>query len=856
MPLRPDSSFGSYEIIERLGAGGMGEVYRARDPRLGREIAIKILPEEFAGDGNRLRRFEQEARSASQLNHPNIITIYEVGQADSVPYIAMELVDGRSLRELLAKGSLPVKRAIQIAAQLADGLATAHERGIIHRDIKPENIVITSGGQAKILDFGLAKVSPLSDDSDLTAGRDATKSGAVLGTIGYMSPEQAAGQTADARSDQFSLGSTMHEMLTGQRPFQRTTPAETMAAILREDPRPPLSDAIPLPLRWIVSRCLAKEAGDRYAATRDLARDLQQVRDAASDSALSSTTGAAPPRLRQWRRWAMAAAALVLVALTGAAIARYSAKAVTPAFQRVTFRRGAILSARFAPDGHTIVYGAAWEGAPFRVFSTREENVESAPLSVPEGDVLAISRTGDLLISRNRRYTEFHVTNGHLAQASMTGAAAPREIAENIECADWLPDGKSLALVRNIDDGSAVEFPLGTTLYRTHGYVSHLRVAPDGETVAFIDHPFRGDDRGTVAVLDRQGRRRTLTPPYSSAQGLAWRPDGKEIWFTAAGAGSQGALRAVTPNGKQRIVFRAPGRLLLQDIGAEGKLLLISGMERFGSMVLPPGETAERDLSWLDGSITSDLSPDGKTMLINEQGEGSATAGIYLRATDGSLATRITDGEAAALSPDGRYALAVSVTQPPQLQVVPTGVGTPMTLPFHFDSYILPRWFPDGKRICFRARRAGEPMRLYVAEIATGRLKPLSNDEVASALFHAPVSGDGKAVAALGPDRRLRLYSVDAGTYRKVPGVSVGETALAFATDGRSIFTNRIGEFPAAIYRVDLTSGAHEVWRRLAPPEPAGMTFMLPTEITPDGRSYVYFYTREMSDLYLVNGLR
>src|SRR6266496_3471221 len=248
----------------------MGEVYRARDPRLGREVALKVLPEEVSSDRDRLSRFEQEARAASALNHPNIITIYEIGRADANSFIAMELVEGKTLRELALPGPLSIRRAIGIAAQVSEGLAKAHAVGIVHRDLKPENVMVSKDGYVKILDFGLAKlVEPESGELSAmpTLARPETHPGTVLGTVGYMSPEQASGQRLDFRSDQFSLGSILYEITSGQKAFARKTAAETMSAIIREDPEPlgKLRPDSPLPLRWIVERCLAKDPEERYA---------------------------------------------------------------------------------------------------------------------------------------------------------------------------------------------------------------------------------------------------------------------------------------------------------------------------------------------------------------------------------------------------------------------------------------------------------------------------------------------------------------------------------------------------------------------------------------------------------------
>src|SRR6266545_3723236 len=362
----------------------MGEVYRARDVRLGREVALKVLPEEVSADRDRLARFEQEARAASALNHPNIVTIYDIGQSDSVSYIAMELVDGKTLRELTVAGPLPFRRIVSIAAQAAEGLAKAHAAGIVHRDLKPENLMVTRDGYAKILDFGLSKlVAPESGKVSAmpTLARPETHPGTVLGTVAYMSPEQASGKTVDYRSDQFSLGSILYEMAAGRKAFESNTAAETMSAIIRDEPEPlaKLRPEVPPPLRWIVERWLAKDPEERYASTRDLARELAGVRDHLSEAGVSGEIIAAlPPRPRRRLLIALLGVALpIAVGFGGFFWGQRVGKSPTASFRRLTFRRGYVFSARFAPDGQTVVYGASWNGLPVQLFSTRPGSPES-----------------------------------------------------------------------------------------------------------------------------------------------------------------------------------------------------------------------------------------------------------------------------------------------------------------------------------------------------------------------------------------------------------------------------------------------------------------------------------------------
>ena len=370
MVLAAGTRLGPYEVLAPLGAGGMGEVYRARDSRLGRDVAIKVLPAEVASDPDRLKRFEREARSASALNHPNIVTIYDIGQADAVSYIAMELVQGEPLRSALLEGALPVRRFLQIATQLAEGLAKAHAAGIIHRDLKPENVMVTEDGIVKILDFGLAKLTePVASDSRMTMAATlagATEEGIVLGTVGYMSPEQALGKAVDYRSDQFSLGAILYEMTAGRRAFARGSPPETLAAIIREEPEPiaALNPKCPVPVRWMIERCLSKDARSRYASTEDLARDLATTRDHLSEAASQpGILPVEPAPVRRRRLWMPAAVLAAILAVAAVAAWQFRQSdffwknpLAEARFTRLTDWEGSELDAAISSDGRLVTF--------------------------------------------------------------------------------------------------------------------------------------------------------------------------------------------------------------------------------------------------------------------------------------------------------------------------------------------------------------------------------------------------------------------------------------------------------------------------------------------------------------------
>jgi Tol biopolymer transport system component len=836
----------------------MGEVYRAKDPRLGRDVAIKVLPATFSQDADRLRRFEQEARSASALNHPNIITIHEIGSADSISYIAMEFVDGQSLRELLASGALATKKMLDVAVQIGEGLAKAHSAGIVHRDLKPENVMVSKDGFVKLLDFGLAKLftAPQEEVSGMpTMVHQETQPGTVMGTVGYMSPEQASGRPVDFRSDQFALGSILYETATGKRAFQRDTGAETLTAIIKDDPEPvaQLNPKAPAPFRWIVERCLAKDPEERYASTRDLARDLKSVREHMIEAISSGATPQveAPLRRSAFPRIALGAALLAAGLAAGIGIGLRLSRSTSPSFRQLTFRRGQILSARFAPDGQTVVYSAAWEGKPMEIFVGRPESPESRPFGLSGAEILAVSKSGEMAVSLNRFSAGGFRRTGTLAQLSVAGGAAPRDILEEIEWADWSPDGKSLAIVRTARGQMRLEYPIGKVLYETSGWISHPRVSPDGDLVAFIDHPVGGDDGGSVAAVDRSGKRRKLSEAFATAQGLAWSPAG-DVWFTAAEVGGNRALYSTTPSGKVRLRVRIAGNLTLQDVSREGRLLVTRDTNRTEMLALAPGETKERDLTWLDWSLPSGISPDGRLVLFSESGEGGGAGySVYIRKTDGSPAVRLGEGSAQALSPDGKWALAIAhVASDPQLAAYPTGAGEPRLFPRDGLSVLSGVWLADGKQILFTASEPGHGPRLYLRDFAGGKPRALSPEGYLAIL----VSPDGKSAVVTGPDRKHYLYPISGGEPAAIPGIELTDGVDQYTSDSRFLYIHR-REAPLKVYRLEVATGRKELWRTLMPSDAAGVSSLSPVP-TPSGEAYVYNYVRTLSDLYIVEGLK
>ncbi len=867
MPLAPGTRLGPFEVVSLLGSGGMGEVYRARDCHLPREVALKVISAAATANPDLLDRFDQEARAASSLNHPSIVTVYDAGVEGTIPYIAMELIDGRSVRELLSSGPLPLRKALALGAQVADALAAAHAGGIVHRDLKPENVLVTRDGMAKVLDFGLAKLmAPLPgggpDDETMRTRDLETQPGAIVGTVGYMSPEQAAGHATDYRSDQFALGLVLYEMATGLRAFVRTTAVETLTAILRDEPTPLLQvdPKLPQAFCWLVERCLAKDPDERYASTRDLARDLANLRDRLSREALAHTSpiGAlARPRPARGRAFALLAACLAVTAAVGLASGLLLRPSSEPAFRRLTFRRGTVWTARFTPDGAGVAYGASWDGGPPAVFTGGLSSPEARTLGFDGAHLLAVSRSGDLALQlRPRSYGGF-TTTGVLAVVPLAGSA-PRELLEDVEAADFLPDGTCCAVVRLRNGRRVVELPAGTPVHETSGWIGDLRASPDGNAVAFVEHPLNGEDGGVVTLVDRKRRRTVLGPSWTSVQGLAFGPGGREVWFTAAASGSQRELRAVREGRAPRLIFRVPAALRLHDVTRDGRLLLARETYLIGVVGKAPGAAAERSLSWLDATVLADLTPDGRTVLLNEVGDGGGPGyAVYVRRTDGSPAVRIGEGNGAALSPDGKWALVVTLAPPQRLMLLPTGAGTARMLDTASLTNVQPCGFmPDGERVLYSATEASGRRQAFLQPIDGGPPRPVGSD--GARLYPRAISPDGQWFVGRGSDGGLAQFPLEppGARPRPVPGVEPGESAAGLDRTGQQLYVYARNRIPAPLTRIDLTSGQRTPVRELTALSAAGVNEVIVALVAPDGDAYAYSTFGQLCDLYLAEGLR
>ena len=852
MPLQTGVRLGPYQILAPLGAGGMGEVYHARDTKLNRDVAVKVLPAHLAGDPAARARFEREAQAIAALTHPNILAIHDFGSDRGVSYAVTELLDGDTLRARMGESPVPARKAVDYGVQIVRGLAAAHQKGIIHRDLKPENIFVTRDGQVKILDFGLAKAGgapAMQGETQLSA---ATEPGTVMGTVGYMSPEQIRGLPVDQRADIFSFGAVLYEMLTGRRAFRGDSHVETMNAILKEDP-PEITEGgagIPAALDRIVRRCIEKQPEERFHSAHDLGIALETLSSSSTSSAASVGVQAVPAKKRRLMPalLALSAVAVCLAAYVAGRQAGTTSSAA-PEFERLTFQRGPIFSAKLAPDGNTIVYSAAWDG-PLQMYSTRPGSPESAQLPFSAADVVSISSSGELALVMNRRVLRAYARVGTLARAPLSGGAA-RATLEDVQDADWLPDGSNLVVSRFTGGHYQLEFPIGTVVYTTGGWLSHPHVSPDGTMVAFLDHPILGDDRGSVAVVDRAGQVRTLAGEYESTQGLAWSRSGEEIWFTGAEKGSGRALHAVTLSGGLRTVFRTPGTLTIADIDDDGGVLLSHDNGRRGIIGLAAGESKERDLSWFDWSQPVDLSDDGGTLLIAEQGDGGGPGySVYLRKTDGSPAVRLGSGDAQALSPDGKWVLALRLSPAPaQLILLPTGAGDARPATNDEITHLQAQFMPDGKRIIFVGFEPGRQSRTYEQQLEGGEPKAVTPEGVTGVL----VSPDGTHLIA-----GRQLYAITGGDPRPVAGLEPQDGIIRWTPDGRGLYVRRrLDSGAVQVTQFDLETGKRTPVREIEPlPESAGMGGIGQLLISSDASTYVYGYGVRMSDLFLVKNLK
>ena len=842
----------------------MGEVFRARDTRLKREVAIKVLPQALSLDPERLRRFEQEALATAALNHPNILAVFDIGTNEGSPYVVSELLEGETLRERLRSGSIALRKTLDYALQIAHGLAAAHEKGIVHRDLKPENLFVTKDGRVKILDFGLAKLTQTEPGphTSLPTLTHVTEVGTVLGTAGYMSPEQVRGVAVDARSDIFSFGAILYEMISGKRAFHRDTAADTMSAILKEDP-PELNETnrnVSPALERIVQHCLEKNPESRFHSASDIAFDLEHLSGISSTTARALPVAGAP---RRGKLMAVMAGGLVLALVmlgVGWWLGRGSGPAPLAEYKQITFRTGSIGNARFTPDGG-VVYSASWDGGENQLYLSHTDDPGARELGLKSAELLSISKGGELAVRLNTMYVGGYARSGTLARVPLSGGT-PREVLENVQDADWAADGVNLAVVRYVPENNhwRLEYPIGKVLLDGINWISHPKISPDGKWIAFADHENPGgDDEGSLAVIGADGREkeRKLSTGWTSLQGIFWSSAGDEIWFTSTNSGSAANPRAVTLSGKVRTIANVPGGVWIEDL-RNGTALMVINHIRIGIRGLGPGAKEERELGWFGWSELRDISRDGRKILFEEEGDGGGpNYTVFLRDTDGSPPVRIGEGYGAAISPDGKWV----ITEPAKggfLNLVPTGAGQarPLTHDAASYGYLGIQFLPDGKRLLASGIEAGHGGRDYLIDLSNGDSKAITPEGTVG----IQVSPDGRSTAVRGPDGKWGIWPLEGGGgIHPIPGLESNYFVIGWASDGESVYVVPNGggrQKTAKVSRVNVQTGKMEPWKIFGEETGAGVTNVAPPQLSRDGNAYAYVYSRVLSEAYVVTGLK
>lgn len=889
-PVGVDSQIGPYRLLQRLGSGGMGEVWRGRDDRLQRDVAIKILRFTGSPSVQAVSRFHQEARAIAALSHPNVLSVFDVGEADGHHYMATEILDGVTLAQRIGGAPLPVVLAVDIAVQITRGLEAAHSRGIVHRDLKPANVFLTRAGHVKVLDFGLAQLSSgpaelgeatvdwgsdvNSDVIALKAG-PATATGTILGTVGYMSPEQARGEPADARSDLFALGVVLYEMLTGVRPFVGTSAVETLHATLVNDP-PELGRRgarVGPTLDRLVRRCLEKDPAARFQSASDLSFALQAL-------PLTEEVPRVPPAPHaRWRPPRHTLSVVVGLGLLGAGVAvGRSAYPPLPEIEveQVTFRSGAVDGARFTPDGHSVVLSARWDGAPPRVEILREGARESSVIDGAVGQLVAVSTT-DIYVLEDTHLADTAEV-GRLARIPLAGGPS-RVLAERAYAMDFGGinlggkgrdgiDRSGSAVNLNPSDGSALvvtprglERPLGTLL-TDGGRPIAARASPDGAWVAWIDRA----RSGAVALMElKTGQSRHVILPHS-ASGIAWHPITGALWASSPDTLGSTSIWAISPeDGARRLVRRSEGQQQLHDLSAEGEALIEVNTIRRETFAQTPGAEGLVRLGWLAWTAVAGLSADRTTVLLNDW------PAVYLRNIDGSPPVRIAEGWALDLSPDGAWALVTPTIGAPRLLAVPTGAGSPRVVLGEEFTVIGAAFFhAGGTRVSALARRGDERERIWDVAFDGGGLEggglqggglegagleggePVALTEPGTDLFYGQRawSPDGRTLATT-----QTLVTVGAGS-RPIVGLAPEDAILRWTADGRGLWVMRREGIPAELSILDPDSGARTPMGVLDVADRDGVRRVDIAMVSDDGSTRVWTADRESSTLYIVSGLR
>lgn len=798
---RTGTTVGPYRLDGLIGSGAMGEVYRAWDTRLHRHVALKTLRDPDP------QRVESEARAAATIAHPNVVTVHDTGCIDGIAYVVSELVVGESLRSMIDRG-IPRPAALALAIQLAKGLAAAHAHGVVHRDLKPANLLVADG-TLKILDFGLAKIVAPEVEASASSRQPAERSSMIIGTVGYLAPEQARGEPADARSDLFAAGAIVYEMFTGRRAFAGATFAERLSAVLRDTP-----EAFDDPVSPLVLRCLDKDPAKRFQSATDLAWALERV-----------AAPAKPARSRGVSRRTFlagtAAAGLGGAFLAHRLTARRDPPSAPPEFQQLTFRQGRVGRARFTRDGDSVVYAAAWDGAPLAVHAMRLAGGGARALPLPSAEVLAISARGELALSLDHRYLDSLHQRGQLALVPLEGGT-PRALGVDVQDADFTPDGE-LAIVRQGSGRFTIESPIGRVLFSA-GWIAHMRVSLDGGAIACGAYASSTNDSGDLVVIDRRsGAARTIAAGWSSIDGLTWAGD--RLWVSASRGGANNTARLLDRTGRELRTLSSVGRVRVHD--AVRDHVAIAHVEGRLHLVARPSQGAsEIELGIADVSLLGGLSADGHRVAFFELGDVDIANGAYVRSIEGGPAVRLGAGMPLDVGPRGVLAHGEH-----GLVVFPEhGQPQPITVALVRRGWA--QWLPDGTIVVVGAE-ADRGLRMW--RLAGGRLTPLTDEDVY-----------GRPVVA--PDGRIALIAnaqlIVIADRPRVVGTFADDAVCGWSATGLYV---RSKTLPIRLRRVDPDTGAETHVRDVAPPA-LGLRGV--SAFASNGDAYAYSYVQEASRLY------
>ncbi len=837
-----------YEIDRELGAGGMATVYLAEDLKHNRKVAVKVLKPELAVAIG-AERFLAEIKTTANLQHPHILALHDSGGVNGTVFYVMPYVEGESLRDRLDREKqLPIDDALRIAGEVADALQYAHERGVIHRDIKPENILLQRG-HAVVADFGIALAA------SKTGGSRMTETGMSLGTPTYMSPEQAMGaREVDSRTDIYSLGCVVYEMLVGEPPFVGPTAQSIVAKVITEAPKSLTGQrrTVPPHVDDAIRTALEKLPADRFATAALFAESLKNA-NSSSYAATHRPTHAT--RTTRSRSLVWAGAGLAAIALVAAAYQmgrRASAPAITSALSMAqrTYRVQSIFSARYGATGDAVFYSASDGDVPM-IYSLTSAYPLPRPVSDSGTHLLSVSSKDEMAVLVRAMLVHHRVFTGTLARLP-SGGGSPRELLTSVTDADWSPDGSQLAVVHEVNGKDRLEYPIGTVLYETQGYLSDLRVSPDGKRIAFLEHTQKGDNRGAVALIDLEGAHDLLTPQYSAVEGLAWTPSGS-LTFSASDAGGISTLSEVTVGGRLTPGIPGVGNATIHDIARDGRRLIVREDYFKRIWAKQAADDAPKDLSWLDVSFFPIISGDGSLLAF---GDGSTVAGnnyaTMLRRTDGSAAVRLGEGAVLAMSRDKQWVMSALPTAPMQLMMYPTGAGSPRRLDNgEFVSIDYAAFLGDGNSIVVCGNEAGKASRCYERQVAEGKFRPFTPDGVRSMV----ASPDAQSIVARIGDSYRRILIRD-GTSQAVPGLTSNDLVIRFSPDGKSLWARQVSVAPLRIEAIDLRTGARS---RLLPDIGTQRTVVLSApdvSLADDPRTYAYMEREHASYLFELKGMR